>query len=297
VPKTSSGKIRRAATRDLYLQGRLGRPERTPLSVRARLLRGAAAAGARRSAGEAWRLIRGGGLGLALAGSALVAWPILGLVRRPSVAHSLQRRAARLVLWVAGCRLTVEGLEGLHGPGPFILAANHTSYADVVALAALLPPQVRFVAKEEMMRWPLVGLLLRRAGHLTVERWSAGQSISDAGKLPRALEEGASVLVFPEGTFTHADGLRPFRLGAFKAAVDTGTPVVPVSLRGARRVLRGGTWLPRAGVIHVRVGPPVSPEGVGWQSVVALRDSVAAEIARHCGEPRLDLLAAGPVRE
>jgi fatty-acyl-CoA synthase len=297
VPKTSSGKIRRAATRDLYLQGRLGRPERTPIRMRVGLVHAAAVAAARRWAGDAWRLLRAGGLGLTLAGAALVAWPILGLVRRPSVAHALQRRAARLVLWVAGCRLTVEGLDGLRGSGPFILASNHTSYADVVALAALLPPRVRFVAKEEMMRWPLVGLLLRRAGHLTVERWSAGQSISDAGKLPRALEEGASVLVFPEGTFTPADGLRPFRLGAFKAAVDTGTPVVPVSLRGARRVLRGGTWLPRSGAIHVRVGTPVAPQGVGWQSVVALRDSVAAEISRHCGEPRLDLLTAGPVRE
>jgi 1-acyl-sn-glycerol-3-phosphate acyltransferase len=296
VPKTSSGKIRRAATRDLYLEGRLGRPERTPRSVRLRLVLSAGAAAARRALGEAGRLARAVWLAATLAVSVLVAWPILALVRRQDVAHSLQRRAARLVLWAAGCRLTVEGLDRLQAPGPFIVASNHTSYADVVALAALLPRRVLFVAKDEMLRWPLLGLLLRRAGHLTVERWSAGQSVSDAGKLPRALEEGSSVLVFPEGTFTAAAGLRPFRLGAFKAAVDTGTPVIPVALRGARRVLGDGSWVPRPGTIHLRVGAPVAPEGVGWQAVVALRDRVAAEIAEHCGEPRLDLLAGGPVR-
>jgi 1-acyl-sn-glycerol-3-phosphate acyltransferase len=296
VPKTSSGKIRRAATRDLFLEGRLGRPDGTSLGLRVRLGLAAVSAAAGHALREAVHVVRAGLLGVSLAAAALVAWPVLALVRRPAVALALQRHVARLVLWSGGIRITAEGLERLQGDGPLILASNHASYADVVALAALLPGRVRFVAKDEVLRWPLLGLLVRRAGHLTVERWSAGQSVSDAGKLPRALEEGTSVLVFPEGTFTAAAGLRPFRLGAFKAAVDTGTPVVPVTLRGTRRILRGGSWLPRAGRVHLRVGPPVAPEGVGWKAVVARRHRVAAEIAAHCGEPRLDLVAGGPVR-
>jgi len=104
------------------------------------------------------------------------------------------------------------------------------------------------------------------------------------------------VLVFPEGTFAAAAGLRPFRLGAFKTAVETGTPVVPVALRGARRVLRDGSWLPRAGSVLAWVGAPLRPEGTDWRAIVELRDRAAQAIASHCGEPRLDLVFGGPAR-
>ena len=91
-------------------------------------------------------------------------------------------------------------------------------------------------------------------------------------------------------------GLRPFRLGAFKVAVDTGARVVPVALQGTRRVLRGAHVVPRPGRVRLWVGAPISPEGEGWRAVVALRDRVADAVAAQCGEPRLDLVAAVPAR-
>jgi 1-acyl-sn-glycerol-3-phosphate acyltransferase len=105
------------------------------------------------------------------------------------------------------------------------------------------------------------------------------------------------VLVFPEGTFTGAAGLRPFRLGAFKTAVETGTPVVPLALRGTRRVLRDGEWLPRPQRIELRILPPLKASGTDWRHVLELRDRVADAVAENCGEPRLDLLAGGPPRQ
>jgi 1-acyl-sn-glycerol-3-phosphate acyltransferase len=102
------------------------------------------------------------------------------------------------------------------------------------------------------------------------------------------------VLLFPEGTFTAAAGLRPFRLGTFKAAVDTGVPIVPMALSGTRAVLRAGQAIPRPGPVHLWIGEPIPPEGDGWRAVVSLRDRVAAEIAGHDPEPRLDLVAGGP---
>ena len=102
------------------------------------------------------------------------------------------------------------------------------------------------------------------------------------------------MLIFPEGTFTASPGLRPFRLGAFQNAVDSGRPVVPMALRGARRVLRDKTMVPRPGPIDLWVGEPVHANGTGWAAVVDLRDRVAAAIAQHCGEPRLDVVAGPP---
>jgi 1-acyl-sn-glycerol-3-phosphate acyltransferase len=197
----------------------------------------------------------------------------------------------RFALRVAGCRMHVEGVEHLRGSGPFLLASNHTSYLDVALLLALLPMHFVFVSKKEVASWPFVGLFVRKAGHLTVDREDAHDSVAATGKVARAVEEGESVLVFPEATFTAASGLRPFRLGVFKTAVETGTPVVPLAVRGARRALRDGTVIPRPGPLRVWIGAPISPEGEGWRAVVHLRDRVADAIADHCGEPRLDMVA------
>jgi 1-acyl-sn-glycerol-3-phosphate acyltransferase len=131
---------------------------------------------------------------------------------------------------------------------------------------------------------------------VTVDRWDARQGVADAGKVARALEEGGSVLFFPEGTFTGAAGLRPFRLGAFQAAAQAGAAVVPLALLGTRATLPEKAWLPRPRTIRLWIGAPVAAEGEGWRAVVALRDRVANAIASRCGEPRLDLVAGGPER-
>ena len=167
---------------------------------------------------------------------------------------------------------------------------------DVAALLALVPRNFVFLAKKEVAGWPFVGLFIRRARHLTVDRFDAQQGVADTGRVASAVEAGESVLVFPEGTFTAAAGLRPFRLGMFKVALETGTPIVPVALTGTRRALRDGQILPRASRIHLWVGAPIRAEGEGFKAIVALRDRVAEAIAGHCGEPRLDLVAAGPER-
>jgi 1-acyl-sn-glycerol-3-phosphate acyltransferase len=90
--------------------------------------------------------------------------------------------------------------------------------------------------------------------------------------------------------------LRPFRLGAFQAAVEAGVPVVPLALRGTRRVLRDGSRVPRPGPLSLWIGDPLAAEGEGWRAIVSLRDRALDAIAGQCGEPRLDLVAAGPER-
>ena len=104
------------------------------------------------------------------------------------------------------------------------------------------------------------------------------------------------MLFFPEGTFTAAIGLRPFRLGAFKAAAETGVPVVPLALRGTRRWLRDAGGPRGPGACGSGSASRCARRATAGATVVALRDRVADAIAAHCGEPRLDLVARGPVR-
>jgi fatty-acyl-CoA synthase len=296
VAKTSSGKVRRAATKESFLAGALGRPPRATLGQTARLAVAALDEATRPWISRAGRGLYAAWLAAALALLLLPTWLLVSLVPSRRLAFALSRFASQAGLRLAGCRLEAEGLERLPRHGPLVLASNHASYADVAALLALLPGDFLFVAKREVLAYPLIGAFVRRCGHLTVDRWDALQSVTDADVVARALRAGESVLFFPEGTFTAATGLRPFRLGAFGAAAVAGAPVVPLALRGTRRVLRGDGGLPRPGPVSLWVGDPIAPEGTDMAALVRLRGRVADAIGARCGEPRLDLVASGPER-
>lgn len=281
VLKTSSGKIRRAATRDAYVRGNLrGRRVSSGLQW-ARILAGNAGARLRRMAA------RGGGLLFALyVGVVLLAigpplWLAVRLLPGTAVRH-IVRRWCRVVLALIGCRLELEGGDNLRVTG--VLVANHSSYLDVVALLAAIPMDVRFVAKRELDGAALVGTVIRKVGHLTVERFDLSRSVADAERVAGALREGVPLLFFPEGTFVALPRLLPFRLGAFKAAVEAGCPVIPVAIRGTRDILPADRWVPRRGPITVAVGTPILPEAGGWRDIVRLRDLARAAIATRLGE-------------
>ncbi|MBI3981527.1 MAG: 1-acyl-sn-glycerol-3-phosphate acyltransferase, partial [Gemmatimonadetes bacterium] len=301
VPKTSSGKLRRGAARELYLAGRLGEAQRLTLRQRLALFRGAAASVMRPAFARARRALYltyfGTVAAFVLAPVTLIIWGLVAVLPGRRAAFTLGRLGARLILRAIGCRLTVEGSDHLRATGPVILASNHCSYIDTLALMALLPLDFVFVAKREVRSWPVIGTFVRKARHLTVDRWDPRQSVADARAVSSAIRDGDSVAFFPEGTFVRATGLRPFRLGAFEAAAETGRPVVPLGLRGTRRVFRDGVWLPSPGPISLWIGQPLEPPTTReWQAVLELRDRTADAIAARCGEPRLDLVAGGPVR-
>lgn len=285
VLKTSSGKIRRAATRQAYLRGDIERGRRPARIQWARL---ALVSGARRIGS----LAAGGGrllFDLYVAAILAVALPVLWVLVKALPAgrpvDRLVRVWCRIILALAGCRLHVEGLEHLPARPGVVFAANHSSYLDAVALFAAIPADFRFVAKRELAAEPLIGAVIRKAGHLTVERFDLSRSVADAERVSAALGQGLSLFFFPEGTFLGRPGLLPFRLGAFKAAVDAGRPVIPVTIRGTREILPADTWLPRPGRIDVVIGAPVTPAAADWREMVRLRDLTRAEIASQAGKP------------
>jgi 1-acyl-sn-glycerol-3-phosphate acyltransferase len=291
VPKTSSGKIRRAASRALYEQGRIGVHASSVGWQLARL----AGSGVRAQAARALRRVRevlyaGWFWGIFVL-AALPVWPLLALTPGVARRRRLARWVARGLAFVTGVRLETPGTEtplaGLAATGPVIVATNHQSYLDSIVLTALLPPRFGFVAKSELERSFVPRVLLRGLGAVFVERFDPAQGTGEARKVIAALKGGDSLVVFPEGTFRRGPGLLPFRLGAFVAAVDAGVPVVPVTIRGTRSMLRGDDFFPRRGTAAVLAAPPVLPAGSGLAAAVALRDAVRAAILARCGEPDL----------
>ncbi len=298
VPKTSSGKIRRSSCRELYASGKLG-PEAAPIWRQAltlavsgfgRRCRKAAASG-REWAFASWSWTSFGTL-------MTLVW--FGVLALPTVSSRwrLMRGALRLFAASTGTRFAVEGVEHLPSGRPFVLASNHQSYLDALALIAALPVPVVFVAKAELAKQFFAGTFLKRIGTQFVERFDSGRSASDADQLVELASEGHSLVFFPEGTFTRREGLLPFRMGAFIVAARSGQPVLPVALHGTRQVLRDGSWYPRKGAIRVSIGHPIEPAPTGegvWNQATKMRANARGFILRHCREP--DLANSRPFAE
>jgi 1-acyl-sn-glycerol-3-phosphate acyltransferase len=198
------------------------------------------------------------------------------------------QRCARVFLRLCAIPLAVRGLEHLPANGPYVVAANHTSYLDGAVLLAILPwRKSAFVAKRELRSSFITRIFLGGLGAHFVERFDVQKSAENADELASVARAGATLIVFPEGTLQRHTGLLPFRSGAFQTAVQAQIPVVPVALRGVRSVLRDGTWYLRRAPVSVTVGAPITPQGSDWNATLKLRDRVRAEILKHCGEPDL----------
>jgi len=290
IPKTSSGKLRRDQTRQLYLAGKLGEGTR-PLWLQVTRL---AIAGGARTVGP---LLRGALEKLYGVYAALVflpwlplAWLALLLAPGRRAAASVTSFSVRIYLFLIGCRVRVEGRELMTTPGPKVLVSNHTSYFDVLVLMGALGVEYHFVAKKEVHDMPFIGTFLRKLGHFSFDRSDPQARARQAAEMQEALRRGESVFVFPEGTFTRQPGVRSFQLGAFKAAVAAGCQILPVALRGTRRFLREGSILPRPTSVRITIGPALEARsGVAdqWREIVRLRDTTREIIARESGEPLL----------
>jgi 1-acyl-sn-glycerol-3-phosphate acyltransferase len=293
VPKTSSGKIRRGECRGRYLRGELSRRGKISSPTFRTFLTGTRIAlyyGLSRLRGaleEALRLAYGAYLYGVTAGFVLSGWALVlfGVSRRGL--RKIVLHGSRIYLKLAFVPLRTRGLELFQErEGPLVLVANHAGYLDPLPLMAALDLDYAFAIKREAFSWPFLGRILRRLEHVPVDREKVEESAQSADALRAVLSSGRSLVLFPEGTFTRATGLRPFKLGAFQLAAETGIPVVPVALQGTRRLLRDGTWIPRRLPIGVEVGEPlaVSPS---FADVVRAKEETAEVLARLSGEPRL----------
>jgi fatty-acyl-CoA synthase len=297
IPKTSSGKLRRGDTRRLYLEGKLGKKQQSASMQIVKLaVRGAAPTAwiwTKKAINKAAETIYGIYALAAFSVVLLPLWILVSLTRDRQRAARYVHVGARWMLSAARVPVQLEGGEILNersSSGPWIFAPNHSSYADILVSLAYLPPDVKFVMKGEVRDMPFVSTLATRSGQFSFDRSDPQARIRQAEDVNEALKKGESVAIYPEGTFTAMAGIRPFQLGAFKSAVDTKRPICPVSVRGARQILRDKTILPRRGNITVTFGPLLFPNvsaGDDWQEIVRLRDAARETIARNSGEPLL----------
>ena len=291
VLKTSSGKVRRSACRDVFEAGGVGAAPAGALRQVLRLAWGAVWPRARQLARAVARGLFGCWASLVFWLLAPLTWLLTLALPNPAAAWALGGVAARLLCRLTGTGLTVRGLDRLPS-GPCVLVSNHAGYLDGVILVAALPRPFAFVAKRELQQQFVAGRYLRRLGAEFVERSDLQRSVADAGRLAETAQQGRSLAVFPEGTFVARSGLLPFHLGAFLAAARAGVPVVPVAIGGSRELLQDGRWWPRRAPLRVDVCAPIPPaaQSAGhaagqapelFAAAVTLREASRRAIAGH----------------
>jgi 1-acyl-sn-glycerol-3-phosphate acyltransferase len=201
---------------------------------------------------------------------------------------------ARELSWVAENLVALTGVrprvQGEVPAQPCVLVANHISYLDPTVLASLV--RCAPIAKSEVMHWPFMGEIARRVGVLFVKRGCPHSGARVLREGLRALAQGVSILVFPEGTTTNGDGVLPFQRGAFGLAKLAGVPIVPVAVQYEQR---DAAWVGSEGFLpHLArtVSRAVTPMTVRFlapidselASVSQLRDEaherIEAELAR-----------------
>ncbi|MEN8190060.1 MAG: AMP-binding protein [Thermodesulfobacteriota bacterium] len=287
VLKTSSGKIRRGACRELYEQGGVGKPRRALWLQLTRIALGGVVPQIRRQlrrfgeslyAAYCWLIY--GLIGVPL-------WLLVVVVPSLNLRWRVVRRGLGLLFFFTGVKITRYGFENVTPDQPLILVSNHASYLDSLVLAATLPISCSFVAKAELEDNFFVRVMLNRLDVIFVERFDMEKGVADSHRIEEHVAAGRRPLFFAEGTLQRMVGLLPFQLGAFVTGARTEVPVLPITIRGTRNILRSGSWFPRRGRISVTVSEPIPAKSSDWDGAITLRDAVRDQILRSCGEPDL----------
>ena len=294
ILKTSSGKLRRAACRELYERGHIGKK---PRSVTWQVLR-LALAGVRPQWRRLHRAVSTTAYGLYVRACfwliAPVVWLLVALLPGMAQRWSIMRAGTRLLAQLGATPISIRGLENLlPSQQPVMYVANHCSYLDGPLLVMALGRPFSFIAKAELLDSFVSRIFLQRIGTEFVERFDVEKSVDDMQRISKLAQGQRSLVIFPEGTFTRIPGLRPFRMGAFLIAANNRMPVIPISIRGTRSILRADNWLPHHGAISVTIGKAITPDAIDtapdkpWDVALRLRDQARTSLLRDTGEPDL----------
>jgi len=186
---------------------------------------------------------------------------------------------ARRLLSAVGAEVTYEGLEHRRAHVPCVFVANHQSNVDVWAVLPILPAETKFVAKHSLFRIPFLGLAMRRAGFISIDRTNRARAIQSLELAAARVRAGNSVILFPEGTRSTDGRLQPFKKGSFHLALRAGVPIVPIVICGSGRVLPVGALRSKPGPVTVRLLPPIEVTPFVPDDHILLRELVHQRMA------------------
>lgn len=231
--------------------------------------------------------------------------PMMGLAHRLHRADPTQRVPGQ---WMRRFGRTTSNLTPLwrfsvEGEAPadvrsrgYVVVCNHESAADPFLLSHL-PFDMRWIAKEELYKLPVLGRLMTFGGDIPLRRGDGDSVREMLTEAARTLKAGMPVMIFPEGTRSKDGRLLPFKDGAFRLAIEAGVPILPLALAGTHNCRpKGSKWFGDAKAI-VKVLSPIDTTGMTMDDVAALRERTRTRIAGEVTELRRRLGYADPNAE
>lgn len=193
---------------------------------------------------------------------------------------SFGRWLMRVDRWVLGIDVAATGLGRLDPATPYVFMLNHQSFLDGPLLVTVLERPVRFIVKRFVFRIPVLGLGMRFVGYVPLDKEGVGEGrkrIARAASLVK--EKGYSFLIFPEGTRSWEGSLLPFRRGGFYLALETGTPIVPITVKGTYELMPRRQRFIRNGPVKFAFHEPIPTAGYTTETMSGLMERVRQAIS------------------
>jgi 1-acyl-sn-glycerol-3-phosphate acyltransferase len=220
------------------------------------------------------------GLFVLLIGPFVLLWTLI--VREPHLLYVLGRFCIRTSGFIAGVRVIVEGREKIQPGQNYVFLSNHQGNFDGPLLCHTVPRDLRALIKSEMMRLPVLSLVLKQAQYVPIERLNPKQAQAGIDLGARMLKEGKSFFAFPEGTRSRDGHLGLFKKGVFIMAIKAQTPVIPVTILNSNRIQPPGSYGMRPGTIRVIFHNPIETAGMDLEDrnrlVDLTRDAIASRL-------------------
>jgi len=204
---------------------------------------------------------------------------LIPFINASSLSRVIAGTWARLLAWVIPMPVRVRGREHVDPDQSYVIVANHQSHVDILVLYGWLGIDIRWVMKQELRSVPTLGAACERIGHIFIDRSDHQAAVASLNAARQQIQNGTSVIFFPEGTRSDDGRVRTFKKGAFRFAIDTGLPILPVTVAGAANVLPARCLDLRPGVADLVIHPPVPSVGLATADLPGLSDRVRSTIA------------------
>lgn len=177
--------------------------------------------------------------------------------RNGRLTHHLSKAFGKGILWIAGVKVNVEGIEKLNKNDNYIFISNHLSYFDIPILMFAIPNKVRFIYKDSLTKIPILGWGMYLGGYIPINRENVRKAMKSLREAAKRIINGISVVIFPEGTRSHNGVLGEFKRGMFVLADEAKVPLVSTAIVGSDKILSRGKFKIKSGTVKVIFDKPV----------------------------------------
>jgi 1-acyl-sn-glycerol-3-phosphate acyltransferase len=220
-------------------------------------------------------------IGITTLGLGFLAFLTFPFDRKGRAVHRYARLWGKIALLANRVKVKLEGIENIQGEGPYIFMSNHQGYYDVFALLGRLPFQFKWLVKKELFSIPFLGWTMAAAGYINLDREGTRKTVEAMNQAAQKIQEGMSILIFPEGSRSPDGSIQPFKKGGFNLAIKSRIPIVPIAITGTREIMPKGKLTAAAGQIRIQIGHPIPTQSYSLKEREALIRKVNQAISEN----------------